>query len=100
MLECVAVANAWPPIAEHDPTHVGRALSCDEWLALDEDEAGEWVDGKLAEEEVPDLTHELAVAWLIRVVGAWLGGKGFVVGSELKILTAVTRGRKPDVSIF
>jgi Uma2 family endonuclease len=100
VLDCVAVANAWPPIAEDDSTRVGQALSCQEWLALDEDEAGEWVDGQLVEEEAPDLAHELTVTWLVWVLRHWLGGVGFVAGSELKVLTAVTRGRKPDLSIF
>jgi Uma2 family endonuclease len=77
----------------------GRVLSAEEWLALDEDEPGEWVDGELVGEETPDATHELAVSWLIRVVGAWLGTHGFVFGSAIKLLTAETRGRKPDLAI-
>jgi Uma2 family endonuclease len=94
------VANAWPPILESDNAQVGRALSLEEWLSLDEDEEGELIDGRLVEEEVSDFTHELTVSWLIRVVGLWLGGRGFVVGSELKILTSSTRGRKPDLAVI
>lgn len=94
------MANAWPPILESDNTQVGRALSLEEWLELDEDEEGEFVDGRLVEEEVPDFTHELTVSWLIRIVGHWLAGRGFVVGSELKILTSTNRGRKPDLAII
>jgi Uma2 family endonuclease len=93
------VANAWPPVIEADTTPSGRALSAEEWLALDEGEPGEWVDGQLVGEEMPDATHELVVSWLIRVVGAWLGTRGFVFGSELKLLTGKTRGRKPDLAI-
>jgi hypothetical protein len=55
-------------------TEARRALSTDEWLSLDEDAQGELVDGWLVEEEVPDFTHELTISWLIRVLGAWLGG--------------------------
>ena len=94
------VANAWPPSFESENARVGCALSLEEWLALAEDEAGEFVDGHLVEEEVPDFTHELTVSWLLRVIGLWLGGRGFVVGSELKILTAAGRGRKPDLSVI
>lgn len=94
------VASAWPPALQPDAPHAGRVLSREEWLALDEDDAGEWVDGRLVEEEVPDFTHELTVSWLIRVVGQWLGGRGFVVGSELKVLTSPTRGRKADLAII
>jgi Uma2 family endonuclease len=93
------VANAWPPV-EVEEAHEPRALSAEEWLGLDEDEEGEWLDGWLVEEEVPDWTHELTVTWLVHVLRQWLGGRGFVAGSELKILTAKTRGRKPDLSII
>jgi Uma2 family endonuclease len=94
------VANAWPPTLESDNAHVGRALSLEEWLALDEDEEGEFVDGRLTEEEVPDFTHELTVSWLIGVLRHWLAGQGFVVGSELKIITSSGRGRKPDLAVI
>jgi Uma2 family endonuclease len=69
-------------------------------LLLPEDEAGELVAGRLEEEEVPDAVHELSVAWLIRILGNWLGPRGFVFGSELKTLTGAVSGRKPDVSVF
>jgi len=75
-------------------------MSRDEWLALDEDEPGEWVDGLLVGEEVPDFAHELIVSLLIQTIGPWLRGRGFVVGSEVKLLTAGTRGRKPDVAVI
>lgn len=94
------MANAWPPVFESSDAQSGRALSLDQWIALSEDEPGEFVDGRLEEEEVPDFTHELTVSWLIQVIGAWLAGRGFVVGSELKILTASTRGRKPDLAVI
>ncbi len=94
------MANASPPVAEEATTWPERLLTADEWLLLEEDEGGEWVEGRLEEEEVPDWTHELTVSWLIRVIGAWLGGKGFVAGSELKVFTSPTRGRKPDVSVI
>ncbi len=67
---------------------------------MPEDESGELVAGRLEEEEVPDAVHELAVAWLVRLLGTWLGARGFVFGSELKTLTGPTSGRKPDVSVF
>jgi Uma2 family endonuclease len=94
------MANAGPPVTEADPTPVVRVLSAEEWLALDEDEPGEWVDGELVGEEMPDATHELVVTWLAWVMRAWLGGRGFVFGSELKLLTAERRGRKPDLAII
>jgi Uma2 family endonuclease len=95
-----AVVTAWPPLLEPASTPHGRALSLEEWIALDEDEPGEFIGGRLEDEEVPDATHELCVSWLIRVVGLWLAGRGFIFGSELKIALGPNRGRKSDVVVF
>jgi Uma2 family endonuclease len=78
-----------------------EAFSVEEWAALPEDESGELVDGRLVEEEVPDLVHESVVAWLVatlRAVFVPLGG--FVFGSEAKFAVSAHRGRKPDVTVF
>ena len=93
------MASVWPPLLE--PTAgSGRSLSIEDWLNLPEDEEGELLDGHLVEEELPDAVHELTVAWLIGLFGSWLAGKGFVFGSELKVLISKNIGRKPDVVIF
>ncbi|HEX6277581.1 MAG TPA: Uma2 family endonuclease [Polyangiaceae bacterium] len=94
------MANSWPRIHESDTVQAGRSLTVEEWLLLDEDDEGELVDGRLVEEEVPDFTHELTVTWLIGVLRVWLAGRGFVAGSELKILTSTSRGRKPDLAVI
>ena len=67
---------------------------------MDEDEPGELVDGYLEEEEVPDVIHEVVVAWLIRLFGNWLDQRGWVIGSEAKFAVRPNRGRKPDVAIY
>jgi Uma2 family endonuclease len=90
------MANAWPPLPQPSGP-LASVSSLEQWLELPEDSEGEWVDGRLEEEEVPDAVHELAVSWLIRVLGAWLGSRGFVFGSDLKVLTAANRGRRPDL---
>ena len=77
-----------------------RELTIDAWLTLDEDDEGELVDGRLEEEEVPDSVHEAVVAWLVRVIGAWLGDHGWVFASELKLVVAKRRGRKADVVVY
>jgi Uma2 family endonuclease len=69
-------------------------------LALGEDDPGELVGGRLVEEEVPDAVHELTVSWFIRIIGTWLGSRGFIFGSELKILIDSSTGRKPDAVVF
>jgi Uma2 family endonuclease len=94
------MSTAWPPLLEPDAAFVGRPMNVEEWLLLPEDEAGEIVDGRLVEEEMPDAVHELAVSWFIGVLRTWLGQGGFVFGSDLKTLTAPGTGRKPDVSVF
>lgn len=90
----------WPPLAS-DAAPVRRPrLTVDEWLQLDQDASGELSLGVLEEEEVPDAVHELAVSWLIQILRSWLGMRGFVFGSELKLLVAETTGRKPDLTVF
>lgn len=93
------MSNAWhrPLKLEREPR---RALSFTEWLALDEDEPGELVDGFLEDEELPDAIHELTLTWLVAALAAWLGLRGFVLGSEAKYKLLPTRGRKPDVSVY
>lgn len=75
-------------------------MTFEEWAALPEDEPGELVDGRLEEEEVPDLVHELVVSWLVHVLRSWLGRGGFVFGSEAKYAVRPDRGRKPDVAVY
>ncbi len=77
-----------------------RQLSAEEWSSLDEDEEGELVGGILEPEEMPDAVHELTVSFLIGTLRSWLGGTGFVLGSEVKLLLAPRTGRKPDMSVF
>jgi len=76
-------------------------LSLDEWSALPEDTPGEWAQGRLVEEEVPDFVHELLVALLVRLLGNWVFPQGgLVAGSEAKFAVSSERGRKPDVSVY
>jgi Uma2 family endonuclease len=76
-------------------------MTLEEWAALDEDVEGELVDGALEEEEMPSFLHEIVVAWLIQVLGAWVSRRrGQVAASETKIAVGPRRGRKPDVSVY
>ena len=67
---------------------------------MDEDEPGELVDGRLEEEEGPDLEHGIVVSWLIGTFRNWLAGRGWVIGSEAKYAVRSNRGRKPDVAVY
>jgi hypothetical protein len=79
----------------------GREMILAEGAAMDEDEPGELVEGRLVEEEMPGFVHELCVTWPIRIGGSWLASRGgFIGGSEAKFAVGRRRGRKPDVSIY
>ncbi|MEO8180147.1 MAG: Uma2 family endonuclease [Deltaproteobacteria bacterium] len=95
------MANAWPPLPESPGAEREHPVSSlEEWLACEDRAAGEWVEGRLEEEEVPDAVHELAVSWLVALFRSWLGTRGFVFGSELKLITSPNTGRKPDLAVF
>lgn len=80
---------------------VGAAITLEEWVALDEDEPGEVVDGHLEEEEVPDYVHEVLISLLTRLLGNWAVPRGGLVGgSGGKFAVAKRRGRKPDLTVY
>lgn len=78
-----------------------RRMTLDEWADLPEDEEGEFVDGWLVEEEVPDYLHEAVVAWLLEKLGKWSRERGGIAGaSDAKFAVSSSRGRKPDATVF
>jgi Uma2 family endonuclease len=79
---------------------LGRSLTLEEWAAMDEDEPGELVDGRLEEEEVPGVDHEIVVSWLVYVFRSWLGKAGWVIPSDARFAVTEERGRKPDLAIY
>lgn len=80
---------------------LGPRVTLEEWIALAEDVPGEFVDGRLVEEEVPDYLHEVLVAWLARVLGNWAEPVGAIVGaSDAKFTLSSTRGRKADLTVY
>jgi len=80
---------------------LGPRVTLDEWVTLPEDVPGEFVDGRLVEEEVPDYLHEVLVAWLARVLGNWAEDVGAIVGaSDAKLTLSSRRGRKADLTVY
>lgn len=78
-----------------------RTLTLKEWSELPEEVSGEWVDGVLEEEEMPNVFHELAVMWLgARLLMALERRGGLVLGSDHKYAVGARRGRKPDLAVF
>jgi Uma2 family endonuclease len=78
-----------------------RRMTLDEWASLPEDAEGEFVDGWLVEEEVPDFIHELIVGWLLEKLVPWARRQGGVAGaSDAKFAVSPSRGRKPDLTVF
>jgi Uma2 family endonuclease len=92
---------SWSPALASTVVQKGAPLQIEEWIALPEDTPGEFVDGHLTDEEMPDPVHELAVSWLIALFRGWLGARGgFVFASDVKLVVSMTRGRKPDISVY
>lgn len=81
-------------------TQTSRRMSLAEWAELDEDEPGELVDGELVEEEDVGVLHEALVAFLARIIGNWLAGRGRVLTSDARFAVSAKRGRKPDLTVY
>ena len=78
-----------------------RALSIEEWENLDEDETGEWVDGRIVEEELPTFLHQMIAMQIAHLFMAWGDRRGAVtLGSDSKYIVSQRAGRKPDVSVY
>jgi len=78
-----------------------RGMTLAEWADMDDDEPGELVDGQLVEEEEVGAEHDIVGAWLVLVVGLWLGSRGGFIGlSDTRFGVSRTRGRKPDTYVY
>ena len=74
----------------------------DDFVALDDEDKRELIDGHLLEVEVPTLSHETIVATLIYFLSAWARERkaGRVVASGYKVRVSSRRGVMPDVQFF
>lgn len=74
----------------------------DDFVALDEDDLRELIDGELVEVEVPTLGHEKVVTRLATAMTVWAdaGNGGFAVVSGYKVRISNRRGVMPDVQFY
>lgn len=78
-----------------------RALTLAEWAELPKEEAGEYVDGQLVEDEVVGQLHDLVGAWLLFALQRWLFARGGAAGlSDTRFGVTARRGRKPDLYAY
>jgi Uma2 family endonuclease len=87
-----------PAVSEAE---LGPLMTLEEWADLPDEVPGEFVNGRLVEEEVPDYIHEFLVLWLGRMLGNWGDPRGAIIGgSGAKFGISSIRGRKPDLSVY
>jgi Uma2 family endonuclease len=80
---------------------LGPQMTLEEWAELPDEVPGEFVDGRLVEEEMPDPVHEVIVMWLGHIFLSWAKvGSALVGASGIKFAISHQRGRKPDATIF
>jgi Uma2 family endonuclease len=90
----------------HNPGMSDLAASApytwDDFVALDEDDLRELIDGELVEVEVPTIKHEEVVALLCYHLTAWskAGNGGRAVGSGYKVRISERRGVMPDAQFY
>ena len=74
----------------------------DDFVALEEDDPRELIDGELVEVEVPGWKHEKIVAALCFFLRTWAeaGRGGHVIASGYKLRISDRRGVMPDVQFY
>ncbi len=85
-------------VARHEP----GPHTWDDFVALDEDDLRELIDGELVEVEVPTGTHERVVPLLSYYLVGWslAHGGGETLGSGYKVRITDKRGVMPDVQFY
>jgi Uma2 family endonuclease len=90
----------------HTPGMPSSAASAsytwDDFVALEEDDLRELIDGELVEVEVPNWRHEEITGWLVFHLRAWAeaGHGGRVVASGYRVRISDRRGVMPDVQFY
>jgi Uma2 family endonuclease len=87
---------------QHGARSLTHQVTWEDFLALDEDDPRELIDGDLVELEKPNERHEYIVALLVVMIGSWARAHktGRVVASGYKVRVSARRGVMPDVQFF
>src|SRR5438132_10529583 len=74
----------------------------EEFLALDDDDKRELIDGHFLEIDLTTKTHEWIVTWLVTCLTIWALPRraGIVLASGFKVRIRDDRGVMPDVQFF
>jgi Uma2 family endonuclease len=74
----------------------------DDFIALDDEDLRELIDGELVEVEVPTNAHERIVSLITYFLEAWArpSSRGVVLGSGYKVRISTQRGVMPDVQFY
>jgi Uma2 family endonuclease len=92
---------AYPSGVPASETSARARYTWDDFLALDEDDRRELIDGELVEVEVPTYKHERIVSQLLLDLGLWARAHGGdALGSGYKVRISERRGVMPDVQFF
>ncbi len=85
-------------VSRHEP----GPHTWDDFVALDEDDLRELIDGELLEVEVPTATHERIVPALSYYLVGWAlaHGGGETLGSGYKVRVSDRRGVMPDLQFY
>ncbi len=85
----------------HAPGTAAGPYTWDDFVALEEDDLRELINGELVEVEVPTFKHESVVAELVTELGLWArthGGKAIASGYKVRI--SRRSGVMPDVQFY
>lgn len=78
-----------------------RRHTWSDFIALDEDDLRELIDGQLMEVEVPTKLHEAVVLFLGAVLFNWTRANGgLVLASGYKVRISDSRGVMPDIQVY
>src|SRR5215469_12054327 len=89
-----------PPMIVPAAREVGP-YTWDDFIALDEDDLRELIDGELVEVEVPTKAHERITALIIYYLVGWAQAHGGeTLGSGYKVRISAKRGVMPDVQFY